>query len=630
MFETRMKSEVSLLQTEHRRQVEDLTKRHELMVASQFSKLRMGRHSSEGAAQTETEWAPYDGEVEEKLDEEESNAPSWFGMRGKKEEEAEGHTKVKETPAQRRARKERRLPGFYAVGTTAAAVGCFEFAGANTEVDMNSANCRTTGKICSGCFLATADSNDKVLEIIKCSTARYKASAAISNAAFNPVDGSGSHVLVIEVINSDTDSTLTIKGCNDATCASPTSTYTLAASNSAVGYCYSIGATNVIYWQTSSLQNAATFDFTGKTISDLGTVTTANIDGGTIDGTDITMSGKTLDMAGGTLTLVDASVAAAKVTGGIFKSGQSYSFAGSTVANLGEVTTADINGGTIDATTIATSTITTSDITVQSGKTLDVSAGTLTLGNGQVLATKVGAGVFAAGSGYSFASSTIVDLGQVTTADINGGTIDNCNIKVGTSGTPRTLDISEGTITLNAGQIPATAISAAQFNAGSSYSFASSTIGDLGQVTTAAIVGGTVNNVVIGGATPAAGAFTTLSTSSGNKFTLGDVGTGTSAAGSSPTITMNKQMGTITSYAGTPQNNLAAGTLLTFSLSNSQIAGATSRIFAIIGSQCSGSTSVTVVSSQATGASSGTITVKNIHASTACGSVFKIHFLVLN
>jgi len=79
----------------------------------------------------------------------------------------------------------------------------------------------------------------------------------------------------------------------------------------------------------------------------------------------------------------------------------------------------DINGGTIDNATIATS-----NITVGASKTLDVSAGTLTLAAGQVGASKVGPGTFNAGT-FSFNGSTISDLGSVTTADINGGTIDN-------------------------------------------------------------------------------------------------------------------------------------------------------------------------------------------------------------
>ena len=51
------------------------------------------------------------------------------------------------------------------------------------------------------------------------------------------------------------------------------------------------------------------------------------------------------------------------------------------------LTTTDINGGTIDNTTIATS-----DITVGSGKTLDVSNGTLTLANDQISGDKVEGG----------------------------------------------------------------------------------------------------------------------------------------------------------------------------------------------------------------------------------------------
>ena len=54
------------------------------------------------------------------------------------------------------------------------------------------------------------------------------------------------------------------------------------------------------------------------------------------------------------------------------------------------LTTTDINGGTIDNTTIATS-----DITVGSGKTLDVSDGTLTLANDQISGDKVEGGTIA-------------------------------------------------------------------------------------------------------------------------------------------------------------------------------------------------------------------------------------------
>jgi hypothetical protein len=69
------------------------------------------------------------------------------------------------------------------------------------------------------------------------------------------------------------------------------------------------------------------------------------------------------------------------------------------------ITGIDINGGTIDGATIATS-----NITVGSGKTLDVSAGTLTLADNQISGDKVEGG-------------TIASI-AITSADINGGTID--------------------------------------------------------------------------------------------------------------------------------------------------------------------------------------------------------------
>jgi hypothetical protein len=63
-----------------------------------------------------------------------------------------------------------------------------------------------------------------------------------------------------------------------------------------------------------------------------------------------------------------------------------WTAAGGTCANLGTVTTADINGGTIDGATIATS-----NVTVGSSKTLDVSGGTLTTSAAQKQAIVAGA-----------------------------------------------------------------------------------------------------------------------------------------------------------------------------------------------------------------------------------------------
>jgi len=76
--------------------------------------------------------------------------------------------------------------------------------------------------------------------------------------------------------------------------------------------------------------------------------------------------------------------------------------------------TADINGGTVDGATIATS-----DITVGSGKTLDVSAGTLTLAANQISGDKV--------EGGTINAITITTLGSTA---VNATTVDTTNIEV--------------------------------------------------------------------------------------------------------------------------------------------------------------------------------------------------------
>jgi hypothetical protein len=184
---------------------------------------------------------------------------------------------------------------------------------------------------------------------------------------------------------------------------------------------------------------------------------TADINGGTIDGatiatSDITVgSGKTLDVSSGTLTLADDQISGDKVEGGTIAATTITTLASTTgnittvnstttnativdstnleVTNLkakdgtaagsiadstgvvtlasSVLTTTDINGGTIDGATIATS-----DITVGTGKTLDVSSGTLTLADNQISGDKV--------EGGTIAATTITDL---TFGSLNDGTI---------------------------------------------------------------------------------------------------------------------------------------------------------------------------------------------------------------
>jgi hypothetical protein len=124
--------------------------------------------------------------------------------------------------------------------------------------------------------------------------------------------------------------------------------------------------------------------------------------------------------------------------------------------------TADINGGTIDGAIIATS-----DVTVGAGKTLDVSAGTLTLADNQISGDKV--------EGGTIEAVTITDLAS-TTVDTTNIEVTNLKAKDGTSA--GSIADATGVVTL-----------------------ASSVL------TTTDINGGTT----IGATTPAAGSFTTVS-----------------------------------------------------------------------------------------------------------------------
>jgi hypothetical protein len=149
------------------------------------------------------------------------------------------------------------------------------------------------------------------------------------------------------------------------------------------------------------------------------------------------------------------------------------------------LTTADINGGTIDGVTMATS-----DITVGAGKTLDVSAGTLTLANDQISGDKIQGGTIGSTTITTLTSTT----GNITT--VNATTVDSTNVEV------TNIKAKDGT--------------------------ASATIADSTGVmtiasavlTTADINGGTVDNVTIGGGTAAAGTFTTATATTGNITTV--------------------------------------------------------------------------------------------------------------
>ena len=116
----------------------------------------------------------------------------------------------------------------------------------------------------------------------------------------------------------------------------------------------------------------------------------------------------------GNITLTDGTDGAITVTpngSGVFTIGGAWTAASQTCANLGTVTTADINGGTwqgtIDGSWTAASQTCANLGTVT---TADINGGTL--------------GGITIDGNWTAASQTCANLGSVTTADINGGTID--------------------------------------------------------------------------------------------------------------------------------------------------------------------------------------------------------------
>ncbi len=129
------------------------------------------------------------------------------------------------------------------------------------------------------------------------------------------------------------------------------------------------------------------------------------------------------------------------------------------------LTTADINGGTLDGVAIGGASASTAVITTLS--------------------------ITSFGANWTNAGRTVADMGILTTVDINGGTLDGVAIG-GASASTAVI----------------TTLSITSF--GANWTNAGRTIADLGTVTTADINGGTLDAVVIGGASAAAATVTTL------------------------------------------------------------------------------------------------------------------------
>ena len=353
-------------------------------------------------------------------------------------------------------------------------------------------------------------------------------------------------------------------------------------------------------------------------------MTNVNIDSGAIDGVDIATSditvgaGKTLTVSAGTLTtsaaqnLAIMQGAAADVdigtfdlrastmtadsltsgrvpfasTNGLLIDDADFSFATDTltVTKLGAyeqagavdfseeaMTNVNIDSGAIDGVDIATS-----DITVGAGKTLTVSAGTLTTSAAQNLAIMQGAAADVDIGTFDLRASTMtadsLTSGRVPFASTNGLLIDDADFsfatdtltvtKLGAYEQAGAVDFSEEAMTnvnIDSGAIDGaiigansavagtfTALSATSFGKaattmtivdGSTFDWSNASFSNLGEVTTVDINGGSIDGAIIGAASAAAATFTTSTATTGYNGPIGQGGS--VAAGTFSTLQAN-------------------------------------------------------------------------------------------
>ncbi len=158
-------------------------------------------------------------------------------------------------------------------------------------------------------------------------------------------------------------------------------------------------------------------------------MTNVDIDSGAIDGvtiatSDITVGAKkTLDVSAGTLTLANDQISGDAINGGTIGSITISQLEGAMNCNNKAMANVDINSGAIDGVTIATS-----DITVGAKKTLDVSAGTLTLANDQISGDAINGGTIGSITISQLEGAMNCNNKAMANVDINSGAIDGATI----------------------------------------------------------------------------------------------------------------------------------------------------------------------------------------------------------
>ncbi|MFH1404896.1 MAG: hypothetical protein ABIH21_02240 [Patescibacteria group bacterium] len=215
-------------------------------------------------------------------------------------------------------------------------------------------------------------------------------------------------------------------------------------------------------------------------------------------------------------------------------------------------------GNALAATTISANIVTEGTLAVTSTSTL---TGAVTAGSTLAVTTNATVGGTLGVTGVATLASLVA-----TTADINAGTIDNTAIGLTTplTGAFTTLGAT-GALTASGGGA------------------LTGTWTDLGTVTTVDINGGTIDAAAIGGATPAAGAFTTLSSS--GAATLNSAGvTGALTVGTTLDVTGATTMAAATlSGTLTANGDTVIGSAATDDLTiNAEIRNVTAQTYALI------------------------------------------------
>tara|TARA_R110000851_G_scaffold66288_2_gene150078 strand:- start:535 stop:1917 length:1383 start_codon:yes stop_codon:yes gene_type:complete len=264
--------------------------------------------------------------------------------------------------------------------------------------------------------------------------------------------------------------------------------------------------------------------------------------GGTVDGRDVAADGTKLD---GIEALADVTDVTNVTAAGALMDSELTDIASIKALNQGVATTDSPTFVTLNATTVNATTFDMTNLEVTNIKAKDSTA----------------SATIADTTGIMTIASSVL-----TTADINGGTIDGTIIGGTTPAAVTTSSLVATTADINAGTVdavlggttPAAAtVTSLTATGGGSLT---GTWTDLGTVTTVDINGGTIDGAIIGGASAVAGSFTTLNASgvltadlstvsSTGDLAVADGGTGASTAAAARTNLDVDQAGTALALA---------------------------------------------------------------------------------